>query len=320
MWLDKFIFCSRSVGPTCVYLVAAESLANGSRFPLGRYLLSSTYYLLHQVAEKLLLGEPISNLGGPWWFINMWLNAHMHKRLQWNFFTQQFRQDIAEDYELADDESATRPPLNFGEAIIVLLGTKSNENQIGRFFQTFYNGLSHEHRAWMPYIDEESSFPLLFNLADEALNKDNDIMMAVITPRAILVNTFSSGKNTSVTYEFYNPSTVARQLAFGQLPIRLCYVDVIKPRETITSGLDWIRIAQLPPDADTTDIDLFTLVLASFITESYKSWWQELKGQLFATSAHIYRHMIDSEHDILDDTVSLPSTLSLFFIFNSISN
>ena len=35
MWLDKFIFCGRSVGLTYVYLAAAQSLANGSRFPLG---------------------------------------------------------------------------------------------------------------------------------------------------------------------------------------------------------------------------------------------------------------------------------------------
>jgi len=94
------------------------------------------------VAEKLLLGEPIGNLGGPWWFINMWLNAHMHKCLQWNFFTQQFPRDVAEDYELVEDVSATRLPLNYGEAIIVLPGTDANENQIGRFFQTLYNGRS----------------------------------------------------------------------------------------------------------------------------------------------------------------------------------
>jgi hypothetical protein len=56
MWLDKFMFYGRSVGPTCVYLTAGESLANGSRFPLGRYLLGCTYHLLHQVTEKLLLG------------------------------------------------------------------------------------------------------------------------------------------------------------------------------------------------------------------------------------------------------------------------
>jgi len=68
-------------------------------------------------------------------------------------------------------------------------------------------------------------------------------MMGIITPRAIPVNTFGSGKNTNPTYEFYNTSALARQLAFGQLPIRLCYADVEKPRETITHGLEWIRIA-----------------------------------------------------------------------------
>ena len=55
-------------------------------------------------------------------------------------------------------------------------------------------------------------------------------------------------------------------LAFGQLPIRLCYVNVVKPREIITSGLEWIRIAPLPPDADTIDIDLSAWVPALFIT------------------------------------------------------
>ena len=56
MWLDKFVFCGRSAGPTSVYLSAAERLANGVRVPLGRYLLGSVYHLLHQVARKLLLG------------------------------------------------------------------------------------------------------------------------------------------------------------------------------------------------------------------------------------------------------------------------
>ena len=62
MWLDKFVFYGRSVGPTYVYLSAAERLADGGRFPLGRYLLNSAYQLLYQVAQKLLLGQPIGNL------------------------------------------------------------------------------------------------------------------------------------------------------------------------------------------------------------------------------------------------------------------
>jgi len=43
MWLDKFMCCGRSAGPTSVYLAAAENLANGGRFALGRYLLGAAY-------------------------------------------------------------------------------------------------------------------------------------------------------------------------------------------------------------------------------------------------------------------------------------
>jgi hypothetical protein len=118
----------------------------------------------------------------------------------------------------------------------------------------------------MPYEDEESRFPLTFHPANDTLNKDNDTMTAIITPRAIPVNNNGSGKNTNTTYEFYNPSALARQLAFGQLHIKLSYADVVKPREIVTSGLEWIRIAQLQPDADTTDIYLSNWVPALFIT------------------------------------------------------
>jgi len=168
----------------------------------------------------------------------MWLNVHMHKRLRFDLFAQRFPRDIVEDHELADEESATRPPLNYGEASIVLPSTGGNEDQVSRFFQTLYEGLPKDQRAWMPYEVPETRFPLIFHPFDDALNKDTNLMMAIITLRAIPVNTFGSGKNSNPTYEFYNPSALARQLAFGQLPIGLSYADVVKPRETITSRLE----------------------------------------------------------------------------------
>jgi hypothetical protein len=61
---------------------------------------------------------------------------------------------------------------------------------------------------------------------------------------------------------------------------------------------------RLSPDVDATDVGLSTWMPASFITESYKLWWQEWKGQLFTTSVHTYWHMIDPEHVIPDDVVS----------------
>ena len=50
----------------------------------------------------------------------------MHKLLEFDLFAQRFSRDITEDHELDEEESATHPPLNFGEAVIVLPGTGGN--------------------------------------------------------------------------------------------------------------------------------------------------------------------------------------------------
>jgi len=249
----------------------------------------------------------------------MWLSVHMHKPLGFDLFAQRFPRDIAEDHELDEEESATRSPLNYGEAAIVLPGTGGNEDQVSRFFKTLYEGLTKEQRAWMPYQDPDTRFPLIFHPFDNALNKDHDLMMAIITPRAIPVNFFGSGKASNLTYEFYNPSALARQLAFGQLPIALCYADVVKPRETITSGLEWIRIAQLPPSAD-TDVDLSAWIPALF-TQAYKQWWEEWKEHLFCRSALTYHGMIDPKYKNPENTVTFqPMLQSSYITFILIGN
>jgi len=207
--------------------------------------------------------------------------------------------------------------LNYGEAAIVLSGTGGNEDQVSRFFQSLYEGLTKDQRAWVPHEDTETRFPLTFHPFDNALNKDHDLMMAIITQRVIPVNFFSSGKTSNLTYEFYNPSALARQLAFGQLPIVLCYADVVKLRETITSSLEWIRVAQLQSNADTSDIDLSAWVPALFITQMYKQWWEEWKEHLFCISALTYRGMIDSKYKVPENTVSLQPMPQFFYYFHS---
>jgi len=160
-------------------------------------------------------------------------------------------------------------------------------------------------------------FPLVFHLFNDALNKDHEVMMALITTRAIPVNFFGSGKTFNQTYEFYNPSALSRQLAFGQLPIALCYADVIKPREAITNLLECIRAAQLPSSAD-TDVDLLEWVSAAFITQAYKQWWEEWKEHLFCRSALTYRGMIDPQYKVPDDVVS--TSKPIFYSFYSHSH
>jgi len=93
---------------------------------------------------------------------------------------------------------------------------------------------------------------------------------------------------------------------------------MVKPRETITSGLEWIRIAQLPPNADTSDIDLSAWIPALFITQAYKQWWLEWKEHLFCRSALTYRGMIDSTYKVPENTVSL-QPMPQFYYFRFLS-
>ena len=59
MWLERFIFCGSSCGPTYNHKLMAEHLALGKDIPLGKYLLGAACYLMYQVAAQLLKNEPI---------------------------------------------------------------------------------------------------------------------------------------------------------------------------------------------------------------------------------------------------------------------
>ena len=132
--------------------------------------------------------------------------------------------DITEDHELADEESATRPPLNYGEAAIVLPGIGCNGDHVSRFFQTLYEGLSKDQRAWMPYEDPETRFPLTFHPFDDALNKDNDLMMAINTPRAIPVNILAVGRTPTPLMNF-----ITHQHWLVNLLLGSCRLDSAMP-------------------------------------------------------------------------------------------
>ena len=47
MWLERFIFCGSSYGPTYNHKLMAEHLAVGKDIPIGKYLLGAAYYLMH---------------------------------------------------------------------------------------------------------------------------------------------------------------------------------------------------------------------------------------------------------------------------------
>ena len=69
MYLERFIFCGSSCGPTYNHKLMAKHLAAGKDIPLRKYLLGATYHLMHQVATQLLKNELVHTISGPWWLM-----------------------------------------------------------------------------------------------------------------------------------------------------------------------------------------------------------------------------------------------------------
>jgi hypothetical protein len=57
----------------------ATRLAGGKRIPLGKYLLGSVYHMLHHTVTQMYTGHKIACVNSPWWFVQMWLQLHMHQ-------------------------------------------------------------------------------------------------------------------------------------------------------------------------------------------------------------------------------------------------
>ena len=53
MWLEKYIFYGKTVGPTSNTLKMVKTLAADNHIPLAKHLLGSVYHLLHQVSIRL---------------------------------------------------------------------------------------------------------------------------------------------------------------------------------------------------------------------------------------------------------------------------
>nr|BAD01423.1 hypothetical protein [Oryza sativa Japonica Group] len=78
MWLEKFLFCGSSCGPTTNWQFVAEALESKKQFPLGKILLGYLYQMLNNASAKIAVGSVVG-AGGPWCLLQTWLNLMVMK-------------------------------------------------------------------------------------------------------------------------------------------------------------------------------------------------------------------------------------------------
>jgi hypothetical protein len=78
MWLENFLFCGSSCGPTTNWQFLAEALETKKQIPLEKILLGYLYQMLSNASAKIATGSVVG-AGGPWWLLQTWLNLVVMK-------------------------------------------------------------------------------------------------------------------------------------------------------------------------------------------------------------------------------------------------
>ena len=109
--------------------------------------------------------------------------------------------------------------------------------------------------TWLPYDEDEDNelvLPVKFWFESGCSDETAAAILTYIIKPCVLSAEFrhSRGKmaigsflpDNLPTYEFYNPSFVARQFGLGQLPPRLFFRNTLKPREGISEMMEASRV------------------------------------------------------------------------------
>jgi hypothetical protein len=184
-----------------------------------------------------------------------------------------------------EKEPRTRRCTSYGEVASAFPCNKLVPSEMATFFRCFYNGFVQEKIVWYAYYGgrNTSELPVKFSFKSVDTEADSMTNLGEAIASGILPVNFSIDRSHQLSYEFYYLSISARQLGLSQLPIRPFFVDLVKPREVINSGLEYDRLKNLMPDTETIDLEGWTI--SSFTTKPFRQWWSEWSLHLFCASA-----------------------------------
>jgi hypothetical protein len=200
----------------------------------------------------------------------MWLQLYMHQIVSIDFQGLSFP-----SVNYAEDQSATMKGCQtYGEAASSII----IDIDIGHLFKLFFKGFPTSN--WLPYT-KNADLTFRFKFSYESVCSDKtstEIFNSFIRPCALPAE-FHHGRSLQPTYEFYNPNVVARQLGCSQLPPRLFFSTLLKPREVLREGLETKRVFELG-----WDLPLYEPLPFKIIERAhplFTSWWQEWRDHIF---------------------------------------
>ena len=147
--------------------------------------------------------------------------------------------------------------MNYSEAASVI----TIAVDVGHLFKNFFKGFDANILTWLPYDEDEDNelvLPVQFRFESGCSDEIATVIFCYIIKPCVLPVEFCHGRGKMATssflpdnlptYEFYNPSFVARQFSLGQLPPQLFFRNTLMSREGISEMMEASRVFQLGLD------------------------------------------------------------------------
>jgi hypothetical protein len=115
MWLEKFLFCGSSCGPTINWQFLAEALETKKQIALGKILLDYLYQTLINASARIATGSTVA-AGGPWWFLQTWLNLVAMKAVNRPALSESQFPRLESITDEDGEEKTHRRCMSYGEA------------------------------------------------------------------------------------------------------------------------------------------------------------------------------------------------------------
>lgn len=184
---------------------------------------------------------------------------------------------LEEQEEKFSENNKTCRCTSFGEAASAISVNRS----ASYFFKLFYKGFPKDILEWFVYSDiPEFENPSSFRFESEYTNVESlKILDCMVKPCLLPTRVRHGREKPPISYEFYSPSIAARQMGFGQLPPKLFFAVKLKPREAISSGIEFNRILQFEQALPTEIIQEWNC--QPFSSTAFINWWQLWHQHLF---------------------------------------
>nr|AAQ56351.1 hypothetical protein OSJNBa0017M13.26 [Oryza sativa Japonica Group] len=171
MWLEKFLFCGSSCGPTTNWQFVAEALESKKQFPLGKILLGYLYHMLNNASAKIAVGLVVG-AGGPWWLLQSWLNLMVMKVVNRPSVTEAEFPRLEPIVEDDGEERTHRRCKSYGEYASTPADARAklSAELLKDWFCSFYEGFQKDARM-VGRVETASIPPIGFYVYDGSLSR-----------------------------------------------------------------------------------------------------------------------------------------------------